>query len=292
MSYQHPEFLVSTEWLADNMDKQDIKVFDCTVFLRPDPTSTYRVESGLQDYLQGHIPGAGFLNLQDDFSDNSTKLRFTLPDPEHFANAAASAGISNADHVVLYSTTMPMWATRLWWMFRTFGHHKVSVLDGGFGKWKKEARAISKDEPTFETGNYQSVFNSERVADQDKVRHAVDNNSVCILNALSREQHIGEGPDYGRPGRISKSEAAPAMEMLDSGTGEFLSAEQLTELLGATGALASEKVITYCGGGIAASTTLFALALLGHEDRVSLYDASLSEWANLEDAPMESGHNV
>ena len=72
-------------------------------------------------------------------------------------------------------------------------------------------------------------------------------------------------------------------------TGEFLAADDLEQKLTSTGALEAEKVITYCGGGIAASTTLFSLALLGHEAKVALYDASLSEWANLPEAPMDTG---
>ena len=99
MNYSHPEFLVSTDWLAENLDQEDVKVFDTTVFLRPDPEGTFKVESGRAVYNDGHIPSAGFLDLQADFSDNSTALRFTLLDEDRFAAAAAAAGILSLIHI-------------------------------------------------------------------------------------------------------------------------------------------------------------------------------------------------
>lgn len=113
--------------------------------------------------------------------------------------------------------------------------------------------------------------------------------STCIVNALARDQHTGESQvHYGRPGRIPSSVVVPAMELVDPATGAFRPWAELRALFEEAGALRADQVITYCGGGIAASADAFALAMLGCEN-VALYDASLSEWARDESLPMERG---
>lgn len=281
-------FLVDTDWLHAALPDDNIRVYDCTTILRPDPEKTFVVESARGAYDEAHIPGAGFLDLQSTFSDQDSNLRFTLPSEQQFARAAGGAGISNSHHVVLYSTTNPMWATRMWWMFRIFGHEDVSVLDGGFGKWIAEGKPTTTDAPNHPATSYTASKDLDRVADKDKVLAAIEDDNTCVLNALSREQFRGEGSNYGRPGRIKNSENLPWSELIDMETGCFLDEDTLRERLGSTSAHDADKVITYCGGGIAASVNLFALALLGHEDKVALYDNSLSEWANDHAVPMET----
>jgi len=110
-----------------------------------------------------------------------------------------------------------------------------------------------------------------------------------VLNALSEEQHRGtEGVTYGRPGRIAGSVNVAARSLVDPKTHAYLPAHVLRERFAAAGALEAERVITYCGGGIAASSDAFVLTLLGH-DGVAVYDASLSEWAADPSLPMETG---
>ncbi|XOV89605.1 MAG: sulfurtransferase [Pseudomonadota bacterium] len=280
--------LVSTDWLHENLNNSNLRVFDCTTILRPHPEKTYEALPARETFDEGHIPGAGFIDLQGDFSAPDSPFRFTLPDAAAFAAAAARQGISNSSHLVLYSTTAPMWATRLWWMFRVFGHERVSVLDGGFPRWRAEGKPVDQAPPIYREGSYTATLDSSRVVDKAGVLAAIEDQNTCIINALSREQYRGEGPGYGRPGRIKGSESLPWSELLDE-LGCFLPAEKLREKLAGTSAPDAGRIITYCGGGIAASVTLFALALTGQEDRVALYDNSLSEWAADSSAPMETG---
>jgi len=120
------------------------------------------------------------------------------------------------------------------------------------------------------------------------VLRAIDDGAVCTLNALLPEQHAGTGGNsYGRPGRIKGSVNLPAAHLIDQATNAFLPAAELRRRFGSVGAFGKE-VITYCGGGIAASADAFALVMLGHPD-VKLYDASMSEWATDPTLPMETG---
>src|SRR5208282_6617899 len=89
--------------------------------LIPDPKTTYQAVPARAEFEQGHIPGAQFIDLQADLSDNSQRLRFMLPSAEAFAAAMSRFGVGEGTHVVLYSTANPWWATRIWWLLRVFG---------------------------------------------------------------------------------------------------------------------------------------------------------------------------
>jgi thiosulfate/3-mercaptopyruvate sulfurtransferase len=198
-------------------------------------------------------------------------------------------GISNQSRVVTYSTANPWWATRVWWLLREFGHDNAAVLDGGWQKWIAEHRAVETGPGRSRApGDFTIREIRNLMAGKDEVKAAIGDAGVCTLNALLPAQHAGTGGNsYGRPGRIAGSVNVPAAHLLDPATNTFLPAEELRRRLGEVGAL-DRPVITYCGGGIAASADALILTMLGHRN-VRIYDASLSEWAKDESLPMETG---
>ena len=222
--FAHPEFLVETEWLAAHLDDPNLIVLDGTVHLIPDPKITYTVKSGREDFEKGHIPGAQFVDLQADLSAKHPKLRFMLPNAEEFAAAMGRFGVGEGGRVVLYSTTTPQWASRIWWMLRNYGFDNAAVLNGGFAKWARES-------PPVETGPARARPAAKFVVREDRklmvgkeaVLGAVGDSAVCTINALSAEQHAGSGGNtYGRPGRIAASVNVPAASLIDPQTGAFL----------------------------------------------------------------------
>jgi thiosulfate/3-mercaptopyruvate sulfurtransferase len=289
--YIHPEYLVETDWLAAHLGDPNVVVLDGTVHLIPDPKITYTVKSGRDDFEKGHVPGAQFADLQADLSDNTgTPLRFMRPSAEVFAASMGRFGVGPDGKVVLYSTTNPQWASRIWWLLRTFGFDSAAVLNGGYKKWVAEGRAV-------ETGPGKARDRADFVVKQDRgelmvgteeVLAAIGDGGSCTINALQANQHAGTGGNvYGRPGRIAGSVNVPTAGLVDPDTGLFINADALKAKFDAVGAF-DKRVITYCGGGIAASATALALVMLGHPD-VRLYDASMSEWAKDESLPMEAG---
>jgi thiosulfate/3-mercaptopyruvate sulfurtransferase len=288
-AFAHPEFLIDTATLERRLGDPELRVFDCTTNLIPDPKTTYQAVPARADFEKGHIPGAQFIDLQADLSDTSQRLRFMLPSADAFAAAMSRFGVGDGARVVLYSTANPWWATRVWWLLRVFGFDDTAVLDGGWQKWSREGRPVE----TGPSKPYQAahfVVREQRplMVGKEEVLRAVGNTAVCTLNALAPEQHAGTGGNtYGRPGRIKGSVNLPAAHLLDPSTNAFLPPGELRRRFEAVGAF-DKEVITYCGGGIAASADAFALVMLGHP-AVKLYDASMSEWATDPSLPMETG---
>jgi thiosulfate/3-mercaptopyruvate sulfurtransferase len=289
MAFAHPEYLTDTAWLAAHLDDPGVVVLDATTHLIPEPGAGYTAQPGRADFEQGHIPGAQFVDLQADLSEPGHQFRFMLPSAERFAASMARLGVGDATRVILYSTANVWWASRVWWLLRVFGHDNAAVLDGGFQKWSAEQRPVETGAGTPRTpAHFTARAARPLMADKTEVLAAINNGAVCTINALRPEQHTGTGGvHYGRPGRIAGSVNVAATNLLDPATNEFLPADDLRAKFEAVGAM-DRSVITYCGGGIAASADALVLTMLGHKD-VKLYDASLSEWVKDPSLPMEAG---
>jgi len=290
MALDLPGQLVSTEWLAANLDHPDLRVLDATVHLHPQPGGKVAMESGRADYDAGHIPGAVFADLIEDLSDPSSDLRFTLPSPERFAAAMGKLGVGVGDGqtVVVYSGGSMSWAPRLWLMLDAFGFKNAAVLDGGWKKWSAEGRPASTEADAFPAATFTPSFRPGVFVDQAAVEAARHDAGAVVVNALSPGQHSGTGGHhYGRPGRISGSVNVPASALLDPETFAFRPLADLAASFDAAGATADKRLVVYCGGGIAASQVAFAQSLLGRP-AASVYDASLQEWAMDPAAAMET----
>jgi thiosulfate/3-mercaptopyruvate sulfurtransferase len=290
MKYSDPDALVQTDWLASHLDDPALRIFDCTTFLRPAQQGTnapYQIVSGRAEYDAEHIPGAGFLDLQGELSDNSVKLRFMLPRAEDFAAAMSRHGVGDGARVILYSAGAMMWATRVWWMLREFGFTNAAVLDGGFDKWKAEGRPVSAEPCHYPPAVFTPRPRAGMFVGKERVRAAIGDPQTVLLNALPAELHAGKGPSpYGRPGRIPTSVNVPFGALIDRNTKALAPPAEAAEKFSAAGVDKAKNVICYCGGGIAATLDLFVLHQLGYRN-LSVYDASMSEWAHDESLPIE-----
>ncbi|MDA0262611.1 MAG: sulfurtransferase [Chloroflexi bacterium] len=289
MPFKYPQFLVETDWLAEHLNDSDIRVLDCTAFNLPDGSGGIRAASGRESWAAEHIPGAGHADLVNDLSDRSAAFRYMLPPVEQFARAMSGYGVGVGARAVLYDSTSGSWATRIWWMLRAFGFDNAFVLNGGLQKWKLEGRPVTTEQRDYPPTIFHARPRTGLMADKSEVLAALEQGAACVLNALSQEQHLGSGgANYGRAGRIAGSVNVPAGDLMDPVTHAYLPAEQLAERFAQVGADPAERVITYCGGGIAASNDAFILTLLGYEN-VAVYDASMSEWASDPSLPMQTG---
>jgi len=270
-----PDSLVSTAWLAEHLDDPDLVVLDCTVWLEPAEPSGYVAVSGRSDFEAGHLPGARFADLTGPLCDRDSPLRFMLPAPEQFASAMAELGVGEGRRVVLYDQNRSMWAARVWWMLRWIGFDDAALLDGGLRAWKLEDRPVvtgpaAEVAPAALTARPRAGL----VADRDEMLAAIADGATCIIDALGAAQYRGEVATYGRPGHLPGASNTPAIDLVDRATGCYLPLEVLRERFPAE---RDRRTITYCGGGIAASSDAFVLTRLGFTD-VAVYTASLQEW--------------
>jgi thiosulfate/3-mercaptopyruvate sulfurtransferase len=285
--------LISTAELAGQLGQPNLRLFDCTTtldYLPPGSDAPYRVVPGRHTFEAGHIPGADFLDLQGEFSDQTTNLRFMMPATAQLEAAFGRHGVGADSFVVLYSIGTPMWATRFWWMLRSLGFDNVAVLDGGLDKWKVEGRALvtgmAKGYPhaTFAAKPRPGFF-----VDRHAVLAAGGDRSTVVVNALNAQLHAGLEPSrYGRPGHIPGSCNVSAAALIDPGSKAFVPLAAAEPIFAAQGFSRDKRVIAYCGGGISATIDLFMLHRLGY-DKLTLYDGSMGEWAMDEALPIETG---
>ena len=277
--------LVETDWLESNLENPNIRIFDCTVWLKPHPKKIYTIVSGKKDYDEGHIPNSDFLNLED-ISLKNTPYPFMMPDIKTFDKVMSLKGVGPDTHVILYSRANIQWATRVWWMLKSMGFNNASILNGGFDRWNNQNKNISTTPVTYQENKFISIPQNGLFCTKEEVLNSLTNNNISIINALRSTLHDGsEKVDYGRLGHIKNSINIPSLEMVDPDTNLYKSLEDLKIIFNNYNVLSKEKVIAYCGGGIAATNIAFVLTALGFNN-ITVYDASLSEWAKNNNLPM------
>jgi len=285
--------LISTAQLAAALGEPGLRVFDCTTYLEPAPEGSdvpYVAASGIGSFEAAHIPGADYLDLQGEFSDASTHLRFMMPATAQLEAAFGRHGIGEGVEVVLYSIGSMMWATRFWWMLRSLGFDGAAVLNGGFDKWMAEGRPVERGRAKgYPRAVFKSAIRPGMFVDRNAVRAALGEPGTVMVNALAPGYHRGLEPSrYGRPGRIPGSVNVPAASLVDAETKELTSLADAAAKFGERGVGKEKSVICYCGGGISATLDLFLLHQLGY-DKLTLYDGSMGEWAKDPALPIETG---
>ncbi len=286
MSYAHPEYLIETNALQQRLKEPNLRIFDAAVFLTPQSNGGYQVDSGRHKYAQAHIPGAGFIDLIGDWAETTSSLNFTLPSIDRLAAAIGHSGIGAEHDVVLYSSGHLMWATRAWWLLHYAGHNRVAVLNGSLGAWQANGLPVESGEHHYPTTTFAAQPRTNVFADTTEVERGM-HGAVCTVNALSPALYAGTGDFYyKRRGHIPGSLPLFYDHLLQQE--HFLPAPGLSTALEAQGMLSAERVITYCGGGIAATVDAFACKLMGQEN-VAVYDGSMSEWVSDEARPLTIG---
>lgn len=285
----HSELTITTGQLAEALTNPLLRVYDLSVVMKPNPGGGYEVRSGAVEYQQAHIPGAAFLDLKDELSAPDPRLLFMMPTGEQFASVVGQAGIGDGVEVVVYNRGPSWWATRFWFMLEHFGFPGAKVLDGGLDKWQAEGRPVEAGISRYPAAHFILRDAPKNFVDKAEMFEKHRSGGVVTLNALAMAQHRGEVNPYGRPGRIPGSRHAPAASFLND-DGTFVRGEGLAALASAAGAEEADEVIAYCGGGISATTTAFALRLSGKQS-VKIYDGSMSEWARDPDMPLAVGND-
>ena len=292
MTFANPDYLVETEWLAAHLGEPDLRVLDCTIDRKTGPDGVVRLASGRGLYDQGHIPTSVFCDFVGDLMDRDNPLPSMLPPAEQFAEAMSRYGVGEGTRVVLYDGSREswpmMWSARVWWMLKVFGFDNAALLNGGWHKWTLEGRPVSTEPSAYPPATFTARYRPELIAQKDEVLAAIGADGISLVNTLPRDVHAGASTTFERAGHIAGSVNVPIVGLVDPITHAYLPADELRRQFQEVGALDSERVITYCRAGIAASGGAFVLALLGAKN-VAVYDGSLAEWTADPSLPMETG---
>jgi thiosulfate/3-mercaptopyruvate sulfurtransferase len=243
--------------------------------------------TGHERYDAGHIPGAAYLDVDDDLAATpGSGGRHPLPDPERFAAAVRRAGISRDSRVVAYDEGPGTAAARVWWLLRDYGHDDVMVLDGGLAAWAASWRPVSKDPVQPEPGDWTGTPGRLPVVDADQAAALVGHGVLVDVRAAERfrGEHEPIDPVAGHvPGAVN----APLSGNTDEST-RFLPPDALRNRYQAIGIHDGVPVAAYCGSGVTATQTLLALRLAGF-DEAALYPDSWSGWITDPSRPVATG---
>jgi thiosulfate/3-mercaptopyruvate sulfurtransferase len=276
-AYAHPERLVTTQWLAEHLDDDRVRVLES--------------DEDVLLYDTGHVPGALKLDWHTDLNDPLTR---DYVDGERFAQVMGERGIGRDTTVVIYGDKSNWWAAYALWVMTLFGHEDVRLLDGGRAKWVEEGRAMTTEVPEVTPVDYPVVERDDsavRAFKDDVLQHL----GRPMVDVRSPGEYSGEllhMPDYPqegamRGGHIPGARSVPWARAANE-DGTFRSREELEAIyLQEQGLSSSDDVVAYCRIGERSSHTWFVLThLLGFE-RVRNYDGSWTEWGNAVGVPVE-----
>lgn len=279
--------LIETQQLAAMLGDPRLRVLDCSVAMQVAEDGSYTFAGARAAWLESHVPGSVFVDVLAELADDTSPLPMMLPSEGAFASAMSRLGVGNDCLVVLYDRSNHAWAARVWWMLRCFGFENAAVLNGGWQKWQHEERPTSRHTDSYREAAFTATLRPELMADKSEVLQAIGNPDTRLINALSPEEHRGTAKTrLSRSGRIAGSVNVHCQALIDPDTHTYLDTATFRARFKNTGALEAKRSITYCGGGIAASSDALALTLLGVSN-VAVYDGSLAEWSADDNLPME-----
>lgn len=276
--------LVSTEWLAAHLNDPRVKILDAT-FKMPGVLPLPK-----DDFLERHIPGAAFFDV-DAVADHTTSLPHMFPSAEQFGRDVGALGISNGDTVVVYDAGGWVAGPRAWWMFLSFGHADVHVLDGGLKKWLAEGRPVESGEASPKPGAFTATFDPKRVRGMKQMIANIASKAEQVVDARQSERFEGKVPEPRaglRSGHIPGARSLPYATLFDSSTGAMKPLDELRAAFSGAGVDLGKPVVTSCGSGVSAGVLTLALYRLGVENP-ALYDGSWTEWGEEGGPPVATG---
>ncbi len=278
MSYAHPEFLVDTEWVANHLKDENVRIIESD----EDPLL----------YAIGHIEGA----VQVDwFSTLQHPLRRDFLTKEQFEEVASKLGITNDTIVVFYGDKSNWFAAYALWLFQYYGHKNVRIMNGGRIKWEQEKRPLVKDVPTYKATKYKAKEADKSIrAFRDDVFKQLDAKKP-LVDVRSPKEYSGElthMPNYPqegstRGGHIPTAVSIPWAQAVNEADATFKTPEELRALYEGKDIKSDKDIIAYCRIGERSSLTWFVLKYLLGSPNVKNYDGAWTEWGNLVDAPIE-----
>ena len=275
--------LVSTEWLAAELGKTDIRVIDATMFLAG------HGRNARAEFEAAHIPGAVFFDI-DEVADLTSPLPHMLPPAEKFASRMQALGLGDGSRIVVYDNSPLKSAARVWWMLMLFGAHEVAILDGGFAKWQAEGRGTESGKPVVRHRHFTVWADKSLVRDAKQMTDNLRTRAEQVVDARSAGRFAGTEPEPRadlRGGHIPGSKSLPFDTMFND-DGTYKAPDAIKAAFADAGIDLAKPVIGTCGSGVTSAVLAFAAALVDH-NKMAIYDGSWSEWGANAHNPVVTG---
>ncbi len=254
--------LIEADELLTKLDNPNLRLYDATIlFFRKESELTAR-----EEYEQAHIPGAAFFD-HDAFSDPTNPYMYMVLPEAALMEQTGRIGIDGDSDVVFYTSGVIASATRAWWLLRYAGHDNVRVLNGGLAAWQAAGGTLETGNRQYAPATFTGQLRPDMMASKEEVQAALADGATCVTNSLTQESYD--------QGHITGSSLTPITD-LSPDMASFLPQEALAARL--ADEAQNERIITYCGGGIAATTNAMAHLMAGNPN-VAVYDGSMDEWA-------------
>lgn len=266
--------LVETEWLVENIENENVVIFDATWHM---PNLERNAQ---QEYLNAHIEGAVFFDI-DRIADTNVNLPHMLPDTALFNATMDEMGVTNDHHIVIYDSYGFLSSARVWWTFKVMGHGKVSILNGGLKKWNAENRSTTPAQnPVTATNGYKANLHETGVKNINQMHAHIAADDIQTLDARSAGRFSGVDPEPRAglsSGHMPNGFNLPFVNLAQA-DGTLVSKSEILAQLAASGIDVSKPIVTTCGSGITAANLWFAMDYVGAKD-LALFDGSWTEYA-------------
>jgi len=270
ISFNPNNILIEADSLNRIINDKDVKILDCRWYLNDK-------RKGLNEFKKNHIPNSIFLDLEN-FSDQKSNLPHMLPSAREFELKVSELGIKKRDKIIIYDQTGFFCSTRIWLMFKIFGHQKVLVLNGGYQNWKKKFKT-EKYIRNFSKTAYKVYKKNKVILSKKEVKNILGNIKFQVIDARPKKRFDGIVAEPRKNvirGRIEGSINIPFNSINKSG--KIFCNYKLKEILYKNKELRKKKIIVLCGSGVTACNIIFALYKIQHQKNIYLYDGSWSEW--------------